>query len=76
MNTQVSSIALLKTVIPASEAILSGKDFLGQLRCLRAIDTEIAGLISPTSITADKRILRDPHGERLDETDAGRLTLP
>jgi hypothetical protein len=54
MNTQVSSIPLFKTVIPASEAILSGKDFLAQLCCLRAIAIEIAGLIAHTSITADK----------------------
>jgi hypothetical protein len=57
MNTQVSSIALFKTVIPASEAILSGKDLLGRLRCLRIIDVEIAGLLSTSSITADKRFL-------------------
>jgi hypothetical protein len=53
MNTQALSIALFKTVIPASELILSGKDFLDQLRCLRILTREIAGLLSRSSITAD-----------------------
>src|SRR5215212_9651977 len=55
VNTQALSIALFKTVIPASEPILSGEDSLDRLRCLRKLTREIAGLLSHSSITADKR---------------------
>jgi hypothetical protein len=69
MNTQTTSIALFNIVIPASEAILSGKDFLGQLRCLRILTLEIAGLLSSSSITADK-----PASERARANELTKLT--
>src|SRR5690242_9324804 len=46
MNTQVTSIALFKTVIPASEPISVGRDFLGWLACLRACVSNIARQLS------------------------------
>ena len=49
-----SSIALFKTVIPASEPILSGEDSLDRLRCLRKLTREIAGLLSHSLISADE----------------------
>jgi hypothetical protein len=48
MNTQTSSIALLKTVIPASGMILSGEYFLGPLPCLRDNKDQIAEQLSQT----------------------------
>ena len=67
MNTQVSSIALFNIVIPASGPILSCKDLLGQLCCLRAIGYVIAGQLSVTSITADGFIIIDFWANRIAE---------
>jgi hypothetical protein len=56
MNAQASSIALLETVIPASESILSCKDSLDELPCLRTITIKIAGQSSRTAIIADEMV--------------------
>jgi hypothetical protein len=47
----------LKTVIPASGPIVSGKDSLAELSCLRAIMIEIARQSSHASIIADELML-------------------
>lgn len=46
MNTQVTSIALFETVIPASEPISERRDSLGWLAWLRACVSDIAWQLS------------------------------
>jgi hypothetical protein len=47
----------LKTVIPASGPIVTGKDSLAELSCLLAITVKIARQSSHASIIADELML-------------------